>query len=163
MASSTDPVIQVTDLRKEYGSTVAVDGISFDVHANEIFGLLGPNGAGKTVTVEMLQGLRSPTAGEATVLGLSVETDSYEIKDRIGVVPQSFHTFERLTVRENVALMRDMYSDSLAVDDVLDHLDLGELADEPFRTLSGGYLFQGENPGVYAGRESDNSSTVYRR
>jgi ABC-2 type transport system ATP-binding protein len=87
MASSTDPVIQVTDLRKEYGSTVAVDGISFDVHANEIFGLLGPNGAGKTVTVEMLQGLRSPTAGEATVLGLSVETDSYEIKDRIGVVP----------------------------------------------------------------------------
>lgn len=132
-------VIQVENLRKEYGSTIAVDGISFDVRENEIFGLLGPNGAGKTVTVEMLQGLRTPTAGSATLLGVAIDDDPYEIKSRIGVVPQSFHTFERLTVRENVALMHDMYDDPLNVDDIIDRLDLEEYADEPFNTLSGGW------------------------
>jgi len=137
--SAPDPVVRARDLRKEYGSTVAVDGISLDIHADEVFGLLGPNGAGKTVTVEMLQGLRTPTSGEAEVLGLDVRGDRYEIKDRIGVVPQSFQTFERLTVRENVALVRDLHSDPLAVEGVLEQLDLDEWADEPFHSLSGGY------------------------
>ncbi|MEF8826441.1 MAG: ABC transporter ATP-binding protein, partial [Halapricum sp.] len=127
------------DIRKEYGQTVAVDDVSLEVAKNEIFGLLGPNGAGKTTTVEMLQGLRTPTSGDATVLGSDLDDDLYDIKDRIGVVPQSFHTFERLTVRENVALMGNLHSGSLAVDDVLAELDLAEWADEPFHSLSGGY------------------------
>jgi ABC-2 type transport system ATP-binding protein len=133
------PVVETRALRKEYGSVVAVDDISLEIRDDEIFGLLGPNGAGKTTAIEMLQGLRTPTSGEATVLGLDLQDNLYEIKDRIGVVPQSFHTFERLTVRENVALIRDLHSEPLVVDDVLEELALGEYADTPFHELSGGY------------------------
>lgn len=138
-SDSASPVIQTTDLRKEYGSTVAVDDVSLEITENEIFGILGPNGAGKTTAIEILQGLRTPTSGNATVLGLPVDENLYEIKDRIGVVPQSFRTFERLTVRENVALIGDLHSGGLAVDDVLAELDLAEWAGEPFHSLSGGY------------------------
>ncbi|MFC7072713.1 ABC transporter ATP-binding protein [Halovenus rubra] len=140
MASErSQPVITTTDLRKEYGSTVAVDDISLEIEDGEIFGLLGPNGAGKTTAIEIIQGLRTPTSGEATVLGLDIQTDLHKIKDRIGVVPQSFHTFERLTVRENVALIANLHTEPLAVDDVLDELALREWADDPFHSLSGGY------------------------
>jgi len=134
-----DPVIEVTDLRKEYGSTVAVDGVSFEVGANEVFGLLGPNGAGKTTVVELLQGLRSPTAGEAVVLGHRLPEDRRAVAERVGVVPQSFHTFERLTVRENVALAGDLHGDSRPVGDVLAEVGLDGYADERFGALSGGY------------------------
>lgn len=137
--AGSEQVIQVNNLRKEYGSTVAVDDISFEVRENEIFGLLGPNGAGKTVTVEMLQGLRTPTAGSATILGGKIAEDQYEIKSRIGVVPQSFHTFERLTVRENIALMHNLYDDPLDVDEIIERLELEEYAGELFQTLSGGW------------------------
>jgi len=139
ISDDAEPVVRTTDLRKEYGSTVAVDDISIEISDGEIFGLLGPNGAGKTTAIEIIQGLRTPTSGEATVLGLDVRTDLPEIKDRIGVVPQAFHTFERLTVRENVALIADLHSGSLGVDDVLRELDLAEWADDPFHSLSGGY------------------------
>lgn len=140
MASgSRDPVVQTRNLRKEYGSVVAVDDVSLDIAPEEIFGLLGPNGAGKTTIVEMLQGLRTPTGGDATVLGLDLQENLYEIKDRIGVVPQSFHTFDRMTVRENVSLIRNLHSGGLAVDEVLGELALTEYADTPFHALSGGY------------------------
>ncbi|PHQ40136.1 ABC transporter [Halorubrum persicum] len=132
-------VVQVSNLQKKYGSTTAVDDVSFEIHTDEIFGLLGPNGAGKTTLVELLQGLRTPTAGAATVLGYDIQDDLYAVKDRIGVVPQSFHTFERLSVRENIALMRDLYSDPLAVETVLDRLDLDDYADTAFGSLSGGF------------------------
>ena len=132
-------VVRTTDLRKEYGDTVAVGDISLDIAADEIFALLGPNGAGKTTAVEMLQGLRTPTSGDATVLGMDLDDHLYEIKDRIGVVSQSFATFSRLTVRENVALMRDLHSDGLGVEEVLEELGLVEYADDPFQSLSGGY------------------------
>lgn len=134
-----DPVVEVVDLTKEYGSVVAVDTVSFEIHAGEIFALLGPNGAGKTTTVEMLEGLRTPTSGSATVLGFDITDDERAIKERIGVVPQSFHTFERLTVRENIALMARMYDEGLAVDTVLNRLDLDDYAGTRFNALSGGY------------------------
>lgn len=136
---ASEPVVRAQELRKEYGSTVAVDSISFEVRADEILALLGPNGAGKTVTVELLQGLRTPTSGGAEVLGLDVRDDPYKIKNRIGVVPQSFQTFERLTVRENVSLIRDLHTDPLDVGTVLEQLDLTEYADDRFHSLSGGY------------------------
>ena len=139
VSDSATPVVRTTDLRKEYGETVAVDDISLEIAEDEIFALLGPNGAGKTTAIEMLQGLRTPTSGDATVLGMDLSADRYAIKDRIGVVPQSFHTFERLTVRENVALVGDLHTESLGVEAVLDELDLGEYADQPFHSLSGGY------------------------
>jgi ABC-2 type transport system ATP-binding protein len=135
----TGPAIEATDLTRTYGSITAVDGISFEVRSDEIFALVGPNGAGKTVTVEMLECLRTPTSGSATVLGFDVEGESREIKARIGVVPQSFHTFERLTVRENIELIRGLYSEGLDPNTVIDRLDLAEYADTRFSSLSGGW------------------------
>jgi ABC-2 type transport system ATP-binding protein len=82
---ASDAVIHVRDLRKSYGETKAVDGLSFDVRRGEVFGLLGPNGAGKTTTVEILEGLRTPDSGEATVLGIDVGHDADTLKERIGV------------------------------------------------------------------------------
>jgi len=133
-----EKVIEVMDLRKTYGETVAVDGVTFDIRAEEVFALVGPNGAGKTTTVEMLECLRTPTAGSATVLGQNVTTDARSIKAEIGVVPQSFHTFDRLSVRENVSLIRRLYENGSSVDTVLEELDLAEWAETPFQSLSGG-------------------------
>ena len=133
-----EAVISVDGLRKEYGSVVAVDDISFDIRAEEIFALVGPNGAGKTTTVEMLECLRTPTAGSAEVLGLDVSEQTREVKSHIGVVPQSFETFGRLTVRENVSLARGLYDEGRAVDEVVDELGLTEYADTRFSALSGG-------------------------
>ncbi|CCQ34625.1 ABC transporter ATP-binding protein [Halorhabdus tiamatea] len=137
-SDADEGVVRVSDLRKTYGETVAVDGVSFDIRAEEVFALVGPNGAGKTTTVEMLECLRTPTAGSATVLGRDLRTDSRAIKADIGVVPQSFHTFDRLTVRENVALVRRLYDEGHAVDAILEELDLTEWAGTPFDSLSGG-------------------------
>lgn len=136
---SAETVIETRDLRKEYGETVAVDDVSFEVRPNEIFALVGPNGAGKTTAVEILECLRTPTGGSATVLGHDVRTETRAVKQRIGVVPQSFHTFDRLTVRENVALARRMYDEGSDVDAVLDRLDMTEYASTRFVALSGGY------------------------
>ncbi|WP_049894543.1 ABC transporter ATP-binding protein [Salinarchaeum sp. Harcht-Bsk1] len=139
MSGATAPVIEVEDLQKRYGDLTAVDDVSFAIQADEVFALVGPNGAGKTTIVEILECLRTPTAGTATVLGHDVRSDTQAIKDAIGVVPQSFHTFDRLSVRENVALTRRMYDDGRDVDDVLDELDLDDYADTRFESLSGGY------------------------
>lgn len=134
-----DPVIAVTDLTKTYGDSKAVDSITFEVYPNEIFALVGPNGAGKTTTVEILECLRTPTSGVASVLGYQVGEESRSIKQRIGVIPQSFHTFDRLTVRENVTLARQMYDEGRNPDAVLDQLDLIDYAGTRFADLSGGY------------------------
>jgi ABC-2 type transport system ATP-binding protein len=136
---SREPVIAVTDLTRTYGDATAVDGVTFEVYPNEIFALVGPNGAGKTTTVEILECLRTPTSGVASVLGYTVGEESRRIKQRIGVVPQSFHTFDRLTVRENVVLARRMYEEGSDPEDVLDQLDLSEYAGTRFADLSGGY------------------------
>lgn len=75
-------VIEVDNLRKTYGSTVAVDDISLQVAEGEIFGLLGPNGAGKTTTVECLQGLRRPDSGRIRVLGLEPQSQAQALRRR---------------------------------------------------------------------------------
>src|SRR5206468_3163666 len=80
-------VIEVRGLVKRYPDITAVDGIDFDVNRGEVFSLLGPNGAGKTTTVEILEGLRDPTAGEARVLGQDVRSGYRRIRERVGVVP----------------------------------------------------------------------------
>lgn len=134
-----DPVIAVTDLTRVYGDTTAVENVSFEVYPNEIFALVGPNGAGKTTTVEILECLRTPTSGSATVLGYEVGVESRSIKERIGVVPQSFHTFDRLTVHENVTLARQLYEDGSDPTTILNQLDLTDYADTRFADLSGGY------------------------
>ena len=88
-STAADPVIRVTGLRKHYGETRAVDGVSFEVPAGTVFGLLGPNGAGKTTTVEVLEGLRTPDAGEVCVLGVDAVQHPDDLKPRIGVSLQT--------------------------------------------------------------------------
>jgi ABC-2 type transport system ATP-binding protein len=135
----TDDVsISVENLTKKYGDLTAVNDISFDVHCGEIFAFLGPNGAGKTTTVEILVGLRKPTAGGAHVLGFDVVKDQREIKRRIGVLPQSFNTYDRLTVKENIEYFAGMFDSSPDVDGLIQLVDLEDKKKEQFRNLSGG-------------------------
>lgn len=137
---SREPVIDVTHLTKVYGDLIAVDHVSFSVQAGHVFAFLGPNGAGKTTTIEMLQCLRSPTSGEARVLGFDISkaSDQLEIKRRIGVLPQEFSALDKLTVRENVALFAGMYDNSISPDEVIGLLDLEGKGETRFDELSGG-------------------------
>ena len=78
-------VIEVHELHKRYGETVALDGVSFDVQAGEVFGLLGPNGAGKTTAVEIMEGLRRADSGTVRVLGLDPVRSGQQLRERVGV------------------------------------------------------------------------------
>jgi ABC-2 type transport system ATP-binding protein len=130
--------IEIGSLQKCYGQTVAVDGLTFNVTAGEIFGLLGPNGAGKTTTVECLLGLRRPDAGEIRLLGMAHADQSRAIRARIGVQLQSTGLLPQLTVREQVQLFADLFPRSLPVDDVVTRVGLTEMAKTATRALSGG-------------------------
>jgi ABC-2 type transport system ATP-binding protein len=103
------PVIEARGLVKRYGSLTAVDGVSFSVESGEIFGLLGPNGAGKTTTLEMLEGLRKPDSGDATVLGESVVRRPRRIKQRIGVQLQATVLPPKTKVFEAIDLFGTFY------------------------------------------------------
>ena len=117
---------------------VAVDGVTFEVGAGEIFGLLGPNGAGKTTTMEMLEGLSTPDAGELRVLGLDPTRDARKIKERIGVQLQTAALFPQLSVAELIELFGTFYPRSVPVVKLLDELDLQEKRNAQTKTLSGG-------------------------
>src|SRR4026208_1988630 len=103
------PVIHVSNIRKTYGSRVAVDDVSFDVQQGEIFGLIGPNGAGKTTTMECVEGLRTPDRGSISVLGLDPFRDVYALQDRIGVQLQQAQLQKRIKVWEAVHLWAALY------------------------------------------------------
>src|SRR6202161_3535960 len=103
------PVIQVSAVRKTYGSTGAVDEGSFAVNDGEIFGLIGPNGAGKTTTMECIEGLRTPDRGSISVLGLDPFRDVYELQNRIGVQLQQAQLQKRIKVWEAVDLWASLY------------------------------------------------------
>jgi len=135
---SSDLAISVENLTKRYGDLTAVNGISFNVKRGEIFGFLGPNGAGKTTTVEILVGLRKPTSGGAEVLGFDIAKDREAIKKRIGVLPQSFNTYDRLTVKENIEYFAGVFDSSPDVDGLIKLVDLEDKKKEQFRNLSGG-------------------------
>src|SRR5260370_37099491 len=89
-------VIEVSRVRKTYGTTVAVDEASFEVNEGEIFGLIGPNGAGKTTTMECIEGIRKPDSGAIAVLGLDPFRQVYKLQDRIGVQLQQAQLQKRL-------------------------------------------------------------------
>jgi ABC-2 type transport system ATP-binding protein len=135
---AAEPVIRVTDLRKIYGTTRAVDGVSFDVHAGEVFGLLGPNGAGKTTTVEILEGLRRQDGGEATVLGIDVARHPDALKARVGVALQTAALYPKLTVAEVIDLFRSFFGGGRPTDELLGLLDLEEKRSTRTQALSGG-------------------------
>ena len=94
------PIIEVERIRKTYGETVAVDGVSFSVQPGEIFGIIGPNGAGKTTTVESIIGLRKPDRGRISVLGLDPIRERAALAQRIGVQLQAAALAERMKVWE---------------------------------------------------------------
>ncbi len=130
--------IEVNSLVKKYGDLTAVDSISFNVKKGEIFAFLGPNGAGKTTTVEILECIRKPTSGKAVVLGFDILKDEEEIKKRIGVLPQDFNTFARLTVKENIEYFAGMFGSSVDADSLIKLVDLEDKRNEQYRKLSGG-------------------------
>src|SRR4029079_1403380 len=101
--------IQVSGVRKTYGAIVAVEDVSFDVHAGEIFGLVGPNGAGKTTTMECVEGLRRPDRGTVSLLGLDPFRDIYALQNRIGVQLQQAQLQKRIKVWEAVHLWAALY------------------------------------------------------
>jgi ABC-2 type transport system ATP-binding protein len=139
LRTGASPVIQVAQVRKTYGKTVAVDEVSFAVERGEIFGLIGPNGAGKTTTMECIEGLRRPDRGTITVLGLDPFRDVYKLQERIGVQLQEAQLQKRIKVWEAVDLWASLYKKK-AVDGerLLEQLGLLEKRNAWFMNLSGG-------------------------
>jgi ABC-2 type transport system ATP-binding protein len=135
---AAQPVIHVDAIRKAYGRTVAVDGVSFDVRAGEIFGLIGPNGAGKTTTMECVEGLRTPDRGAISVLGLNPTRQVYALQERIGVQLQAAQLQKRIKVREAVGLWASLYRRPVDGDRLIEQLGLSDKRNAWFMTLSGG-------------------------
>lgn len=132
-------VIEVKELTKKYGKLTAVDNISFSVKQGEIFGLLGENGAGKTTTLEIIEGLRKPTAGKIHVLDYELHNGaSTQIKNRIGVQLQSSAYFNFLTLKEILDLFGDFYDKHLPPDELLKMVELTEKSKSYIGQLSGG-------------------------
>jgi len=132
------PQVVVSELRKRYNGTLAVDGVSFEVEAGEIFGLLGPNGAGKTTTVECLLGLREPDDGAITICGIDARRRPREVKQRVGAALQTTALQDTITPREALALYGGFYDTCTAPAPLLERFHLADKADAPFDTLSGG-------------------------
>ena len=130
--------IEVSDLRKAYGSLVAVDGVSFDVDIGKIFSMLGPNGAGKTTTIEILEGLRPKDSGNVEVLGLDPWRQGYNLHKKIGVIPQGFRFFDKTTPKEAIKYYADLFGVRVDTNQILRQVLLEDSANNYFENLSGG-------------------------
>jgi len=133
-----DLIIQVEKLAKAYGTTIAVDNISFNVHAGEIFGMVGPNGAGKSTTIECLEGLRRPDRGSVRVMGLDPVFQEKLLRPQLGVQLQHANLPERIKVWEALDLYASFYPHPLDWRILLEQLGLVEKRNTMFRKLSGG-------------------------
>jgi ABC-2 type transport system ATP-binding protein len=133
-----DPIVQVEGLHKVYGTTVAVDDISFEVQEGEIFGMVGPNGAGKTTTIECLEGLRKPDAGKVRVLGVDPQRDGQVLRERAGMQLQQSNLPDRMKVWEALDLYSSFYPHAADWKLLLGQLGLEEKRNTPFAKLSGG-------------------------
>ena len=133
-----DNIVQVEGLRKTYGATVAVEEVSFEVHAGEIFGMVGPNGAGKTTTIECLEGLRKPDQGTIRVLGVDPQRDSHILRERTGIQLQQSNLPDRMKVWEALDLYSSFYPKAANWKELLVQLGLEEKRNTPFAKLSGG-------------------------
>jgi ABC-2 type transport system ATP-binding protein len=136
--TETDAVVSVRDLRKSYGSFTALDGVSFDIHRGETFALLGPNGAGKSTTIEILEGYRDRSGGEASVLGIDPHKGGIAWKARLGIVLQNTGESGNVTVREQLAEFARYYANPRDVDEVIAAVGLTEKSKTLIRKLSGG-------------------------
>ena len=135
---SAPAVIEVSHVRKTYGTTVAVDDVSFSVRPGEIFGILGRNGAGKTTTVECITGLRAADSGEISVLGLDPRRDRQELHERVGVQLQDSAVPELMRVGEAVELYAAFYREPADGRELIATLGLEKVQHSYFKHLSGG-------------------------
>jgi ABC-2 type transport system ATP-binding protein len=131
-------IIEVQNLRKVYGQTIAVDDISFSVQKGEIFGIVGPNGAGKTTTIETMIGLRAPDGGTISVLGMDPGTASHEMGNRIGVQLQDAALPDRTKVWEALDLYASFYQHTVPWEPLLETWGLVDKRSTRFGDLSGG-------------------------
>lgn len=131
-------IISVSNLVKHYDDFKAVQGLSFDVYDNEIFGLLGPNGAGKTTTLEIIETLRSKTSGEVTVDGLNIDTNASAIKQIIGVQLQAAGYYPNLNLVELLELFAGLYGVDISPMEMLAKVNLQDKAKAKYKELSGG-------------------------
>ncbi len=136
-------LLEVRDLRKRYGATVALDGVSFSVAEGEIFGLLGPNGAGKTTLLSILSCLLAADSGQVRIAGRSIDRADKEVCTMIGIVPQELAIYGELTARENLQFFGSLYGvKGVAlqhrVEEVLAAVALSDRANERANTFSGG-------------------------
>lgn len=137
------PIIQVENIVRTFGSTRAIDGISFSVDEGEVFGVLGPNGSGKTTLVRLLNGVLAPTSGKAYLFGKDVTIDGTFVRQRTGVLTETPSLYERLTARKNLAFFCRFYGIPDAdipqrVDRVLSLLDLADRGNEAVGGFSKG-------------------------
>ena len=132
------PVVSVRGLHKRYGELDAVAGIDLEVERGEIFAFLGPNGAGKTTTVEIMQGFRTRTAGEVTVLGVDPAKGDAAWRNRVGSVLQESNAEPGLTVRECLQLYSGYYLEPRDIDETIELVGLDGKADALAPQLSGG-------------------------
>ena len=136
-------MIRISNLVKKYGGLTAVDGLTLDIHENEVFGLLGSNGAGKTTTIHMLATLLKPTSGTATVNGYDIVNDPAKVRASIGIVFQAPSSDDILTGYENLHLHSMLYSvprhaRRQRIDEVLELVGLSERKHDQVKTYSGG-------------------------
>jgi linearmycin/streptolysin S transport system ATP-binding protein len=136
-------MLTINNLRKSFGTLVAVDGVSFAIERGQLLGLLGPNGAGKTTTVSMIAGLVTPDTGEVLVGGQRLSGDTDPVKRRIGLVPQDLALYEELSARDNLRFFGALYDLSgaalnSAIARSLELVELGDRAADKVKTFSGG-------------------------
>lgn len=131
-------IISVSNLVKHYDDFKAVQGISFDVYENEIFGLLGPNGAGKTTTLEIIETLRLKTSGDVLVDGFSVDKNPQAIKQIIGVQLQAAGYYPNLNLTELLELFAGLYGATISPMEMLEKVNLQDKAKAKYKELSGG-------------------------
>jgi len=141
--AQNDISISVEGISKRFGALLAVDNVSFRVHAGEIFGLLGPNGAGKSTLIRMLTTLVPPTSGTAVVAGYDINHDPNAVRTRIGVIPQNMTSDPELTCAENLGIHARLYGLTGArrrqrTEELLEAVGLRERANALAATLSGG-------------------------
>jgi len=133
-----NPIVKVERLRKTYGTTIALDEVTFDVKEGEIFGMVGPNGAGKTTTIECLEGLRKPDSGTVSVLGVDPQRDIKFLHTHTGMQLQQSNLPERMKVWEALDLYSSFYPKAADWEELLRQLGLEEKRNAAFSKLSGG-------------------------